>query len=126
MRQLFFLLFLIPIVGFAQYSKSSLKGSITDEDQNIVPFANIAAYSSTDSTLIKGVASDLDGNFSIDLAVGNYYLQISYLSYKTKVISNIKIESKDLNLGTIALEANAKLLDEVEVVAERNQMELKI
>lgn len=126
MRQLFFLLFLIPIVGFAQYSKSSLKGSITDEDQNIVPFANIAAYSSTDSTLIKGVASDLDGNFSIDLADDNYYLQISYLSYKTKVISNIKIESKDLNLGTIVIEANAKLLDEVEVVAERNQMELKM
>ena len=65
-------------MGFAQYSKSSLKGSITDEDQNIVPFANIAAYSSTDSTLIKGVASDLDGNFSFTQKWKQVHIQISY------------------------------------------------
>ncbi len=126
MRQTLFFLLLFPFFSYAQISSSSVKGSVSDDSQNAVPFASIAAYSSSDSSLVKGVASDVDGNFSIELAKGNYYLQISYLSYKTKIIPNIKIDNKEVNLGDIRLESDAKLLDEVEVVAERNQMELKM
>ena len=42
----------------------------------------------------KGTATDIDGFFSIpNIEVGIYDIEISYVSFKTELLKNIKIEA---------------------------------
>jgi len=105
---------------------SGIKGKVIDVNGTAIPFANIAVFSAKDSSLITGTATDMDGDFEISLKEGEYYLRLSFLSYKNKTIPNIKVSSKKLNLGKLSMQEDSKLLQEVEVTAERSQMELKL
>jgi len=112
---------------FAQSSENhTLTSKVLDENGNGIPFANVVIYDQSDSSLVKGAATDVSGEFNIQLQNGTYYLQISFLSYQRKQESNIKIEGRDLKINPVKLQPNTKLLEEVEVVEERNQMELKL
>lgn len=106
-----------------QYSLSS---KIIDENGDPIPFANVVVYDQSDSSLVKGGSTGFSGEFKFELTNGTYYLQISFLSYRSLQKSDLIIKDVDLNLKPIQLEPNTQLLDEVEVVAERSQMELKL
>ena len=68
--------FLLQRPGYAQGGKTlQISGSIIDEDNNAIPFANAAVYSNLDSALVGGAASDEKGNFTVDIKPGNYYVR---------------------------------------------------
>lgn len=106
--------------------KSGISGKVVDQSGHAIPFANIAIYSAADSSLYTGVASDMDGNFSIALKGGDYYIKLTFLSYKARTISNISVKDKELKLGKLQMKEDSKTIEEVEVVGERSQMELKL
>ena len=68
-----------------------------------------------------GTTTDLDGNFSLDrLEPGLYTLRFSYISYSTSLISEIKVESGEVEYITVMLEpASYELEEVVEIVATR-------
>lgn len=103
-----------------------IKGKIADESGQVVPFANVVLYKAEDSTQLRGTASNNDGIFEIPARAGEYYLTISFLSFKTVTKGEIKLGRQGLDVGSIILESDAELLDEVEVTAQRSQMELKL
>ena len=76
----------------------SILGKLVDEDRNAIPYASIAVYNSKDSTLAAGLASDGDGFFDVQVRPGKYYAQISFLSFETKVISDLNVTNADINL----------------------------
>ncbi len=122
---------MILLIGIGNtYAQSAdyytLSSTVIDENGLPIPFANVVVYDQSDSSLVKGGATDLDGNFKFQLLNGTYYLQITFLSYQSQERNNIKINGKDLRLKSIQLQPNTKLLDEVEIVEERSQMELKL
>lgn len=125
---LLFLLFNFSLFSsFAQTAESYvLSGQVIDENEVAIPFANVAIYNAIDSSLIKGEATDLEGKFSINVPNGRYYLNISFLSYQNITKENIVINDKSRPLGFLRMEPNSQILDEVEVVAQRSQMELKL
>ncbi len=104
----------------------SILGKLVDEDRNAIPYASIAVYNSKDSTLATGLASDGDGFFDIQVKPGNYYAQISFLSYETKLIPNLNITNADINLKAVTMNPSATSLETVTIEAERPQMELKL
>lgn len=107
-------------------TKTNISGSIISESSATVPFANIAIYRMLDTSLMSGTASDENGNFSVDVRPGEYLLKFSFLSFKTKTLSNIIVKEDAIALGKIVLQTETKQIDEVEIVAERSQMELKL
>jgi outer membrane cobalamin receptor len=127
-----FILSLVIIESSAQsrqkpgFEPPKLSGIILNENNETIPFANIAIYKSADSTLLKGDASDLEGNFSIPIRPGNYYLSISFLSAETKILPNVSVTKSGKRLGKIYLKSSSTILGEVEIVAEKSQMELKL
>ena len=123
-----FLAIFCQCLVFGQTSPKTvtISGSIVDEQNVPVPFANAAVYSKLDSTLVGGAASDENGVFTIALKPGNYYLKISFLSYQDRIIPNVNVASKELQLGTVVLEADTKLLETVEIEGQRSQMELQL
>ena len=134
-----FYLFVISILLFSQLIAQNrpearkgrpdfpkIRAKVINANKEAVPFANIALYKSSDSTLLKGTATDQNGDFEIAVRPGEYYLKVSFLSYKTATRGGLRVGREGLTLDPIVLQSNTELLDEVEVTAERSQMELKL
>lgn len=65
-----------------------------------------------------GTITDLDGKFSIPIAPGTYEVSLSFISYETKIIQGVVVESGELTLlGQISLEEASIELEEVTVTA---------
>lgn len=102
-----------------------ITGAVVDDQNLAIPFANAAVYSNADSTLVGGAASDETGVFAIDIKPGSYYLKISFLSYQENVLPNINV-TQNIDLGTIVLKPDSRVLETVEIEGERSQMELQL
>ncbi len=114
--------------AFAQSNTTSkyiIKGSVVDGQNQAVPFSNITIYNKADSTLISGGISDDNGKFELIVKPGNYYAKLSFLSYETRIISDLNIINRDHDLGVIILKESAAMLSEVVVTGEKKQMELR-
>jgi outer membrane receptor protein involved in Fe transport len=109
-----------------QQARYIISGFIIDDHDNAIPFANAAVYNNPDSALVGGAVSDEDGAFSIQMKPGNYFLKITFLSYEEKIIPNVNLISKNIDLGTIVLESDTRLLETVEIEGEKSQMELQL
>src|SRR5690606_39864913 len=107
------LIFVLQLPVSAQNSERTLivTGAVVDDQNLAIPFANAAVYSNLDSTLVGGAASDETGVFSISLKPGNYYVKVTFLSYRDKVIPNVNVINRNLDLGTVVLEADTRLLE---------------
>lgn len=64
-------------------------------------------------------ATDFDGVFTLKVTPGTYTLNISFISFETKVIENVKVtENQVLNIGEIGLEEASTGLEEIVVKVE--------
>lgn len=119
---------LLQIAGFAQSKQQTytVSGSIVDDQNAAVPYANATIHNNLDSALVGGAASDESGNFLIDIKPGNYYIKISFLSYQEKTISNVNVINGNVSVGKIVLAPDSRLLETVEIQGERSQMELQL
>lgn len=96
----------------------SIKGHL-QEEQSLEPvaFATVAVRTQQDSTFITGTASDIDGNFIISIAGGNYELQITAIGYG-KATRAIEL-TDDIDLGNILLQEKLAVLEEIVILGER-------
>ncbi len=109
---------------FAQLPKKhNIAGQLADKtSQKPVAWATVALLRLTDSTLLTGTASDLDGKFLFgSVAGGSYRLQISAIGYESEY-RNIKLEA-DCETGTIYMHEKAVALGEVVISGERKKAE---
>lgn len=106
----------LPFAAWSQQHIVTLSGTVKDaKDKSSIPFVNVLLKNEKDSTFVAGGLSNDKGLFSIEnLKSGNYLLVVSYMGYKTRIqqvlIGNL---SNFQDLGTIALEEDAKALKEV-------------
>lgn len=99
--------------------KHLISGKLLDtQNTQAVSFATIALRRTTDSTLITGTASNIDGEFTIGpVPDGSYSLIISAIGYEG---AEKYLElTEDLNTGIIWLQEKSVSLSEVIVAAER-------
>lgn len=101
-----------------------ITGTVVDENNAPVPFANAALYNRADSALVTGAVSTAEGKFRIPVGPGKYYVKVTFLSYQEKTIPQVDVTSGDVDLGTIVLRPGEQLLEEVTVQSERSSMEL--
>ncbi|MCB0450011.1 MAG: TonB-dependent receptor [Confluentibacter sp.] len=101
-------------------------GQVIDKDTNTpLEYATIAFFSKKENKIVDGGITDAKGQFSIKIPNGVYDISIEYISYKKITLSNKKLEA-DTNLGTIFLQIDYASLDEVEIIAERTTVEIKL
>ena len=89
--------------------------------------ASVVLLQPKDSTQATGVSSDLEGKFKLPaVKAGNYIFRVSYIGFQT-YYRNITLTkgNKSVNLGSITLEENSKVLKEAEVTAKLAQVEMK-
>jgi TonB-linked SusC/RagA family outer membrane protein len=80
-----------------------IKGNITDENGIPLPGATIL-----EEGTLKGVTSDVDGNFTIEVANTSSVLKISYIGFTTQLIP-----VKNQTFITVAMQESTSSLDEV-------------
>jgi hypothetical protein len=100
-------------------NNSSLKGSLQDEKGEAVSFANVAVLMASDSSLVSGAVTDLDGNFLINVKnEGDYILRLSAIGFANNFTEPFKVQGEK-DFGTIILKEDVQVLGEVEVTALR-------
>lgn len=107
----------------------SITGRLLQEDTGEpLAFATVILYATADSSMVANALSENDGQFRLQAGPGSYYLEVTYVGYEDKRIPDIQLRAGegDLELGAIDIRSSSVALEEIEVRAERSQMEFKL
>jgi len=108
-------LFVFTALGF-QLSAQTIEGIITDTENEPIYYATVALYNSEDSTLVKGVSSELDGYYKFEnVTQGQYYIKVNMLGYQAAMISDVNFDGQSDAEFNTKLQSDAALLSAVEI-----------
>jgi len=111
--------------SFAQ-KLNTISGKIVDEKTQSVPFAIVRLLNFPDTSVVKSVAANPDGEFIFDqIRTGDYILSISIVGFKAKKTAQFSIH-EDLKMPAIAIETSTKQLKEVNVQGRKPYIEHQI
>lgn len=120
------MLFFSTINLFSQ--KATVSGNIIDfSTKEALPYVNIICKNVQDS-IINGTISNEKGHFLVDkLPLGKTKIEIQFIGYKT-ITKQVDFTPEDsqINLGTLSLQEDITLLNEVEIQAETTSIVQKI
>lgn len=126
MKQLLLtLVVLFTLVCSAQQPREySISGKVLElKTKQPLPFAVITLTSSEGNPQV--VTSDNQGVFTLKNTTGTYQLKVELVSYKPFLKNGIQLV-KDIVLDDILLDDDARLLDEINVTAQKSSVELKL
>jgi len=110
--------------------KGKIVGTIVDKNsESPMEFANIAVYSTSDSTLVTGGITNEKGEFEIsDIVYGDYYLEANFIGFDKTNVFNITLDraNKIHDVGEINLSSSTVALGEINVVADKAAVEYKL
>ena len=96
-------------------AQGRLKGKITDDTGETVPFANVIVEKG--GTQVGGTSSDFDGNYDINpIPPGTYTLKASCIGYNAFQVNNIVIPANKITFYDIKMASGAINIGEVTVV----------
>ncbi|MCM2301301.1 MAG: TonB-dependent receptor [Flavobacteriaceae bacterium] len=122
------LVLLVSISVFAQQNTStkySITGKVYDKLTNQPLEYTTIIVQPIKTKKVTGGITNAKGEFDVEVVEGDYNITIEFLSFKPFVIKNKKITSHT-NLGIIKLEEDAQSLREVEVIAEKSTVEVRL
>ncbi len=115
MRRVLLLLVVLSTTLFVQ-AQRTITGTVIDSEQKEPVIQATVSLLKTDSTAVVNVLTTMEGKFSLTApADGNYLLRVTYIASKS-IFKNISISGKNIDMGTLTLTPDSKLLKEVEVV----------
>lgn len=118
----------ISTVLFAQRpdaKKITITGKVIEKASNQPLEYATVVFENTKTKQLSGGITDENGGFKFELTAGSYNARAEFISFKN-VNLGLKEFSADTNLGLIYMEADAAMLDDVVVIAERSTVEIKL
>lgn len=108
-----------------------LTGTVYDEEnKEPLAFASVAILDKKDSALIDGVVTDEKGKFLLETTRRNFMVRIEYLSYEPRYFSDFSRFTQQKNgviqLNNIYLTPSEKMLEEVRVRGQREQVQIAL
>ncbi|WP_375577631.1 TonB-dependent receptor [Marivirga tractuosa] len=123
--KLFLLIFLCISTQKVWAQNTTVSGKLVDgKTKEPLAYANISVFDANEE-LVTGTVTPESGSFQFQVERGEYTLRIQFISYKT-INRELKADKSKVELGTIELSEDVSQLSEVEVVARRPQMEMKL
>ena len=110
-----------------QIAAAQLTGAVLDkEDATPLEYATVALYTQSPKQIVTGVVTDANGIFVFDkIKNGTYSIEISFIGYQSKKITNIRFSGSKVNLGNLQLSLGNSL-NEVVIKSERASVVSKI
>ncbi|MBT8233254.1 MAG: carboxypeptidase-like regulatory domain-containing protein, partial [Bacteroidia bacterium] len=105
----------LTLISISLFSQTgTVRGNLIDDvNGETIPFANIIVAETGD-----GMSTDLDGKFSVELPVGTYTFNVSYIGYADLSVSEIEVIENDVTLINLRLKEESEVLQEVVVTAK--------
>ncbi len=126
---LFLLISLLTFNAFATnltpIDKVSIFGKVIDSDTKQPLEYSTIVIKNLEGKIITGGITDSNGLFDIPVAKGTYNISIEFISFKTKSFLN-KVINGPTDLGTITLTIDAESLNEIEIIAEKSTVEIRL
>ena len=98
--------------------KGIIRGAVVDESNGE---ALISVTIVAEGTIV-GITTDLDGKFNLSIDPGTYNLKISYISYESQTISNVRVRPGEVTLlDNIRLKQSTIGLSEVTITASASR-----
>ena len=124
------ILFLLAFLCITQFSFAAItvKGRVYDNSTgHPMEYATVRASALPDKTFVSGCVTDPSGHFTMELEKGRYELEIQYMGFVTthKTI-NLDGSKSTVDVGKINLSPDSRMLEEVNVVAERSTYEMTL
>lgn len=114
----------IAIGGVLPIAAYNVSGLVADEAGEPLMEAGVRLLAAKDSAYVKGIASDLDGKFTLkNINKGRYILEVTYVGYNKK-FQDISVTNKNVNAGTITLTTASHILDEATVTAVKTPIKV--
>ncbi|TXG35407.1 outer membrane beta-barrel family protein [Seonamhaeicola maritimus] len=122
---IFFLLSLFTLFG--QSKNISITGKVLESSTNQpVAFATVILVEHETKNNLTGTTTQDDGTFKLETEASNFYIEVSFIGFKTKSIKDFKIAKGKIQLGNITIEEDLEQLNEVVVEAEISKTEFKL
>ncbi len=123
------LIFFMSLLGLTA-QRGGIEGLVIDATvSDPMEYAQIGLYEASDSSFVDGTISGPDGIFKLEkIRNGNYYLEVSFIGYRTESIGPISItpQSTRYITGAVTLEVNTTNLEEVAIIHQLSQTEREI
>ena len=104
----------------------TVKGSLIDQETlHPLEYGTISLVNKNNPKRIQGGITDSSGVFNIQLPAGTYDFKAEFIGFVPFTIKNLMIsETKDF--GQIGLKISQNLLNEIELIAEKTEVEIRL
>lgn len=118
MKNYFKIVVLFLFFTNSAFAQNTIEGLVLDDRNDPALFVTVALYNSVDQSLITGVATDIDGKFSIkDIADGAYNLKVTLIGSKD-YIAPVNFPKDNGKVLDVQLEQDVAVLTEVVVTGK--------
>ncbi len=98
-------------VAFAQVGVTVLAGKVTDDQGEALLGATVKVMRGAD--LVRGTATDFNGNYRVNLDPGNYDVEVSYSGYQTQKVTGVRVIANIINNLDFTLSSSTVLSEVV-------------
>ncbi|GAA0721229.1 outer membrane beta-barrel family protein [Aquimarina litoralis] len=114
-------------VIWSQNGEIQITGLLVEaETGQPIPYATVVLNSKSTKSTIAGAITNDDGYFDLKTVENDFYLEISFIGFKTLQVKNYTISQNKVDFGTIKLYQDSQMLDEVVVRGEVSKTEFKL
>ena len=112
--------------NFQKPTKINLSGKVIDQEtQQPLEYATITLKSARFPDRLQGGITNKEGIFNFEIFPGRYTITTEYISFEKDIKEGVVLkESKDLETIALVIEVNS--LNEVELIAERTEVEIRL
>jgi ferric enterobactin receptor len=106
-----------------------LSGKVMDaESQELMEYATVTLLSLPDSAVKTGTVTSDRGTFQLEAPQGRYAIKIAFLGYEDRYLPAFELteQLQYYKVGTVYLNIATKTLDEVQITAEKSQMQFAL
>ncbi|MFD2823713.1 TonB-dependent receptor domain-containing protein [Lacinutrix iliipiscaria] len=118
----------IVLFSYSSFSQNEVRATgqiIEQETQQPLEYATVGFFSKKENKIITGGITDQKGNFNIPVPAGIYDVSVEFIGFGKKTLPDVDL-TKNKDIGVVYLAEDAEALDEVEVIAERTTVEIKL
>lgn len=108
--------------------KGVLMGRVVDAaTKSALEYATVTVFSVRDSSFVTGGTTNEKGLFAIETRAGRHFIKVEFISFEAKTIGEVIIKKdEETNIGDVELGMAAENLGEVEVRAEKSNMQIML
>ncbi len=105
----------------------TVQGIVIDaESQETIDYATVVVKDLANGEILSGTTTDDGGQFSIESSTDKIVVEISFIGFVDKELSDIQFKGTTADLGKISLGSDSQALDEVLITADKSTTEFKL